>query len=128
VLHPRVGFGRRRVVYRHYLPELARMPQALRQVAPELLAELAEPWDRLWQLLAATHGQLKAARVLAKLLGVLEEQGEARIPVGLRTSQSFQLISLPRQSCNTSPESRAPRTTAPSRARSRSGNRARSHK
>jgi transposase len=79
VTHPRVGFGRRRVVYRHYLPELARKPQAVRQVAPELLAELGEPWNRLWQLLAATHGELEAARVLAKLLGVLEEQGEARV-------------------------------------------------
>lgn len=79
VTHPRVGFGRRRVVYRHYLPELARKPQAVRQVAPELLAELGEPWRRLWQLLAATHGELEAARVLAKLLGVLEEQGEARL-------------------------------------------------
>jgi transposase len=79
VIHARVGFGRRRIVYRHYLPELARKPQAVRQVAPELLAELGEPWGRLWQLLAATHGQLEAARVLAKLLGVLEEQGEARI-------------------------------------------------
>lgn len=44
VIHPRVGFGRR-VVYRHYLPELARKPQAVRQVAPELLAELGEPWE-----------------------------------------------------------------------------------
>lgn len=79
VIHARVGFGRRRIVYRHYLPELARKPQAVRQVAPELLAELGEPWGRLWHLLAATHGQLEAARVLAKLLGVLEEQGEARI-------------------------------------------------
>ena len=79
VIHPRIGFGRRRVVYRHYLPELARKPQAVRQVAPELLAELGEPWNRLWQLLAATHGELEAARVLAKLLGVLEEQGEVRL-------------------------------------------------
>ena len=79
VLHPRVGFGRRRVVYRHYLPELARKPQAVRQVAPELLAELGEPWNRLWQLLAATHGQLEAARILAKLLGALEEHGEERL-------------------------------------------------
>jgi hypothetical protein len=79
VIHPRVGFGHRRVVYRHYLPELARKPQAVRQVAPELLAELGEPWDRLWQLLAATHGQLEAARVLAKLLGVVEEHGAALI-------------------------------------------------
>jgi transposase len=79
VNHQRVGFGHRRVVYRHYLPELARKPQAVRQVAPELLTELGEPWHRLWQLLAATHGQLEAARILAKLLGVLEEHGEARV-------------------------------------------------
>jgi transposase len=79
VIHQRVGCGHRRVVYRHYLPELARKPQALRQIAPELLAELGEPWNRLWQLLAATHGQLEAARILAKLLGVLEEHGEARV-------------------------------------------------
>jgi hypothetical protein len=73
-----VGFGRRRVVYRHYLPELARKPQAVRQVAPELLGELGEPWNRLWQLLAATLGQLETARILAKLLGALEEHGEER--------------------------------------------------
>jgi hypothetical protein len=79
VIHPRVGFGRRRVVYRHYLPELARKPQAVRQIAPELLAELGEPWGSLWQLLATTHGQLEAARVLAKLLGTLEEHGEERL-------------------------------------------------
>jgi hypothetical protein len=79
VIHPRVGFGRRRVVYRHYLPELARKPQAVRQIAPELLAELGEPWGSLWQLLAATHGQLEAARVLAKLLGTLEKHGEERL-------------------------------------------------
>ena len=79
VIHPRVGFGRRRVVYRHYLPELSRKPQAVRQIAPELLAELGEPWGSLWQLLAAAHGQLEAARVLAKLLGTLEEHGEERL-------------------------------------------------
>jgi hypothetical protein len=90
VTHPRVGFGRRRVVYRHYLPELARKPQAVRQVAPELLAELGEPWNRWWQLLAATHGEMEAARVLAKLLGVLEAQGEARIPPLLAAALAHQ--------------------------------------
>ena len=80
VIHPRVAFGRRRVVYRHYLPELARKPQALRQVAPELLAELGEPWGSLWQLLAATHGQLEAARILAKLLGTLCQSSSENHP------------------------------------------------
>ena len=46
--HPRQRFGGRRVSYRHYLGELSRKPQALRQVAPELLAELGEPYGRLW--------------------------------------------------------------------------------
>jgi transposase len=90
VIHPRVGFGRRRVVYRHYLPELARKPQAVRQVAPELLAELGEPWSSLWQLLATTHGQLEAARILAKLLGVLEEHGEARLRPVLEAALAHQ--------------------------------------
>jgi len=36
------------VRYRHYLPELAKKPQAVHQVAPELVAEL---FSRLWDLL-----------------------------------------------------------------------------
>jgi len=90
VIHPRVGFGRRRVVHRHYLPELARKPQAVRQIAPELVAELGEPWGSLWQLLAATHGQLEAARVLAKLLGSLEEHGEERLRPVLEAAMAHQ--------------------------------------
>jgi hypothetical protein len=94
VLHPRVGFGRRRIVYRHYLPELARKPQAVRQIAPELLAELGEPWGSLWQLLAATHGQLEAARILAKLLGTLEEHGEERLQPVLEAALAHQRAGL----------------------------------
>lgn len=90
VIHPRVGFGRRRVVYRHYLPELARKPQAVRQIEPELLTELGEPWGSLWQLLAATHGQLEAARILAKLLGRLEKHGEERLQPMLEAELAHQ--------------------------------------
>ena len=50
VSHRRQRFGDRRVSYRHYLGELSRKPQAVRQVAPELLAELGEPYGRLWTL------------------------------------------------------------------------------
>ena len=94
VIHPRVGFGRRRVVYRHYLPELARKPQAVRQIAPELLSELGEPWGSLWQLLAATHGQLEAARILAKLLGTLQEHGEERLRPVLEAALAQQRASV----------------------------------
>jgi hypothetical protein len=52
VTHLRVRFGKRRVLYRHYLPELARKPKAVRQVAPELVAELGEPWVAVWRLLS----------------------------------------------------------------------------
>ncbi len=48
VTHPRARFGTRQVRYRHYLPELSRKPHAVRQVAPELSAELGAPWSGLW--------------------------------------------------------------------------------
>ncbi len=43
---PRERAGGRRIRYQHYLSELARKPQAVRQVAPELVAELGEPYGR----------------------------------------------------------------------------------
>ena len=74
VTHPRQGFGGRRVNYRHYLPELARKPQAVRQVAPELVAELGEPYGRLWQVLVETYGAQDGARVLSRVIGAVTEQ------------------------------------------------------
>jgi len=72
----RVKRGQRNVSYRHYLPELAKKPQAVRQVAPELLSELGEPYGKLWELLVTAHGERDASRVLAKLLRVIASQGE----------------------------------------------------
>ena len=40
VQHPRKRFGERSIDYRHYLAELARKPQAVRQVLPDLLRDL----------------------------------------------------------------------------------------
>ena len=62
--------GGRAIRYLHYLPELARKPNAVRQVAPELLAELGEPYRELWSRLVQTYGTKDAARVLSRLLGV----------------------------------------------------------
>lgn len=78
-VHPRRPAGTKSVRYRHYLPELSRKPQAVRQVAPELLAELGEPYARLWQLLVEAHGGLEAARTLARLLAVIEGRGEEAV-------------------------------------------------
>lgn len=67
--------GGRHVQYRHYLSELATKPQAVRQVAPELVAELGEPYGRLWQLLGARYGEREGARVLARVVGAVAEHG-----------------------------------------------------
>jgi hypothetical protein len=71
------------ITYRHYLPELARKPQALRQVAPALLPELGEPYQTLWHLLAKTHGEREAARVLAKLVAAIVAHGEGDVTTAL---------------------------------------------
>ena len=67
---------RRQVHYRHYLPELAKKPQAVRQVAPELVPELGAPYGQLWQLLSETHGARKGARVLAGVISAIVRLGE----------------------------------------------------
>ena len=86
VTHPRARFGTRQVRYRHYLTELSRKPHAVRQVAPELIAELGAPWSGLWGLLCGRHGELEAARVVARLLGVVCEHGEDRVRVALEAA------------------------------------------
>jgi transposase len=70
--HQRHRSGGKVIRYQHYLPELSRKPQALRQVAPALLAELGEPFVKLWDLLIAKHGAREAARVLARLLALID--------------------------------------------------------
>ena len=76
MIHERQRFGAKVTVYRHYLPELSRKPQALRQVAPELLKELGEPFGEFWRLLVDRHGPADAARVLARVLEAVCERGE----------------------------------------------------
>ena len=80
---PRARRGRRAVRYRHYLRELAKKPQAVRQVAPELVAELGEPYGRLWELLVSCHGEREAARVLARIVGAIVDHGEAEVTAAL---------------------------------------------
>ena len=75
-LVPKVARGGRLVQYRHYRRELARKPQAVRQVAPALIAQLGQPYGRLWELLVARHGEREAARVLSRLIGIMETGGE----------------------------------------------------
>ncbi|MBT9161079.1 MAG: hypothetical protein DDT26_02378 [Dehalococcoidia bacterium] len=83
---PRQRRGGRRIQYRHYLSELAKKPQAVRQVAPELVAELGEPYGKLWSLLAGSYGHKEGARVLARVLGAVVDYGSAAVSVALEAA------------------------------------------
>ena len=86
ILHPRRRFGQRSIDYRHYLSELARKPQAVRQVLPDLLRDLGEPFAAIWDQLHAAHGPREAARLFAKVLGQLETHGAAVVVPALRAA------------------------------------------
>lgn len=75
-LVPKVARGARLIQYRHYQRELGRKPQAVRQVAPALVAQLGQPYGRLWELLVGRHGEREAARVLSRLIAIMENAGE----------------------------------------------------
>lgn len=75
VIHPRMRFGQRSIDYRHYLAELAKKPQALRQVAPELMRDLGAPFTTAWSSLCEQKGSLEAARTFAKVLQAVVEVG-----------------------------------------------------
>jgi transposase len=77
IVHPRKRFGQRSIDYRHYLAELARKPQAVRQVLPDLLRDLGAPFPAIWDQLHGAHGPREAARLFAKVLGQLDTQGAA---------------------------------------------------
>lgn len=98
-LVPRQQPGGKKIQYRHYLPELARKPKAVRQVAPELVAELGEPFGQLWTLLEERYGAREAAQVLARIIGAVVDHGEVAVAQALRAT--FQagrqdLLTLPR--------------------------------
>ena len=86
IRHPRLRFGQRSIDYRHYLSELARKPQAVRQVLPELLRDLGDPFPAIWDQLHAAHGPREAARLFAKVLGHLDTYGAAVAVPALTTA------------------------------------------
>jgi hypothetical protein len=57
------------------LPELARKPQAVRQVLPDLLRDLGAPFPFLWERLHDAYGPRDAARRFAKVLEAVETHG-----------------------------------------------------
>jgi transposase len=99
VLHRRQPFGGRAVDYRHYLPELAKKPQAVRQVADELIRDLGAPYDTLWRKLAEEHGPKQGARSFAHVLRAVVDLGERttaeRIERALSTGEPVLLALRP---------------------------------
>lgn len=87
VRHPRKPFGGKSINYLHYVRELAKKPQAVRQVADELIRDLGEPFGALWRSLVDERGPKDAARVFAKVLSVVETLGLAA--TGERVSRSL---------------------------------------
>ena len=86
ILHPRKRFGQRSIDYRHYLPELARKPQAVRQVLPDLLRDLGAPFPGVWDQLQTVHSPREAARLFAKVLGQLDLHGPAVVVPALEAA------------------------------------------
>jgi transposase len=95
ITHPRLRFGARSIDYRHYLPELARKPQAVRQVLPDLLRDLGAPFPLVWARLHDAYGPREAARRFAKILGALASSGApVVIPALLRALGSGAPLTL----------------------------------
>lgn len=99
VVHPRQPFGGRSIDYRHYLRELAKKPQAVRQVADELIRDLGAPYDALWRLLVDERGPRQAARVFAQVLAAIVDLGEAvvvdRVRAALKSGDPILLALRP---------------------------------
>jgi transposase len=86
--YPKERKGAKNIRYRHYLSELARKPQAVRQVAPELIHELGEPYSKLWEMLTERYGAKEASGVLARILGALVDHGEEPVSGALEAAIS----------------------------------------
>jgi transposase len=86
VHHARIRFGQRSVDYRHYVRELAKKPQAVRQVAAELTRDLGPVFIDAWRSLVDAHGPKQAARIFAKVLAHVQERGADSVATTLRAA------------------------------------------
>jgi transposase len=102
IVHERQLFGGRSVDYRHYLRELARKPQAVRQVAEDLIRDLGSPFDVLWRQLVDERGPKQAARIFAQVLRTVADLGERttaeRVQRALDTGEPVLLALRPLES------------------------------
>lgn len=95
VVRERGRKGQPCIRYTDYLKELAGKPQAVRQVAPELVEELGEPYGRLWALLVNSHGDKEGAKVLAKILGAIVKSGADQVTKAVTLALATKRLHLP---------------------------------
>jgi hypothetical protein len=99
VHHARKRFGERSIDYRHYIRELARKPQAVRQVAAELTRDLGPSFVDAWRALVDAHGPKQGARIFAKVLSYVETRGidsvAATLASALKGNESLLLALAP---------------------------------
>lgn len=95
LIRPRGKRGQPCIQYRDYLKELARKPQAVRQVAHELVQELGEPYGELWALLMDSQGPKAGSRVMAKILQAIVDKGEKQVSEALKLALRTKCLHLP---------------------------------
>ena len=99
VTRRRVPKGQRDIDYAaHYLEELSRKPQAVRQVAGTLMAQLGAPFPAWWQRLVDDEGGRDAARKMARILrGIIElgrDECERRVTHALASGEALATVLL----------------------------------
>ena len=90
----RLRRGERDIDYaEHYLDVLSKKPQALRQVADELMAQLGGPFPAWWDALVDERGPRDAARQMARILHAVGELGrdeaERRVARAFETGEAL---------------------------------------
>jgi hypothetical protein len=78
---------------------MSRKPQAIRQVAAELIRDLGPVFGIAWRSLVDAHGPKQAARIFAKVLGHVETRGvdavAATLASALQNSEPLLLALAP---------------------------------
>ena len=101
LLARREGVSIREILSRQQLRQYLQNPnlnlneraEAVRQVLPELLRDLGDPFPAVWAHFHAAHPEREAARLFAKVLGQVETHGLTQV---VSTITSINVITAPR--------------------------------
>ena len=110
VVRRRVPKGESDIDYAaHYLDVLSKKPQAVRQVADTLMAQLGAPFPAWWEALLGDDGPRDAARKMARIIRGIVELGRdecvRRVMHAMTTGEAFAtvlLVPVPDTACSSS--------------------------